>query len=335
MLDRFQRRHTWAGLPLAVLYKYFDDQGAYLSALITYYGFLSLFPMLLLLVTILGYSLDGNPGLQRDVLNSALGQFPLLSDQLGSTLKQFQGNGLALVIGIAGSLYGALGVAQAAQNALNRVWAVPRGDRPNPFKSRARSLLLMLVIGAGLLVTTGLSVLGTNAGSLGHDASLILPWVLIVAAVVANTGLFILAFRVLTARDMSVHEVLPGSVMAALGWQALQEWGSYYVSHQVHGSSAIYGSFAIVLGLIAYIYLAAVVIVLSAEVNVVRARRLWPRSLLTPFVDDVALTDADRRAYASYPASERHKGNETVEVKFHEANATPAAHPGPDGPEPD
>ena len=322
-LDRFQQKHTWAGLPLAVVYKYVDDQGAYLSALITYYGFLSIFPMLLLLVTILGYALEGNKHLQHEVLHSALAQFPVIGDQLGSTVRQLQGNGVALVVGILGSLYGALGVAQAAQNALNRVWAVPRGDRPNPLKSRARSLLLMLVIGAGLLITTALSALSANAASFGADVGAVLPWLLLIVAVAANVGLFVIAFRVLTARDVTLREVLPGSIMAAVGWQILQEWGSYYVSHQVHGSTTTYGLFAIVLGLIAYIYLAAVVLVLSAELNVVRADRLWPRSLLTPFTDDARLTDADERAYASYPETERHKPNETIEVEFHDPKPGP------------
>ena len=322
-LDRFQQRHTWAGLPLAVVYKYVDDQGAYLAALITYYGFLSVFPMLLLLVTVLGYALDGNPGLQKEVLNSALAQFPVIGTQLGGAVHQLQGNLLALIVGILGSLYGALGVAQAAQNAQNRIWAVPRGDRPNPFKSRLRSLLLMLVIGTGLLVTTGLSVLSVNTDAFGGGVGVVLRLLVVLVAVGVNVVLFIVAFRVLTARDVTVREVLPGSVLAAVGWQALQEWGNYFVAHQVHGSTPTYGSFAFVLGLIAYLYLAAVVVVVAGELNVVRTERLWPRSLLTPFTDDVTLTDADRRAYASYPATERHKENETVDVDFPEPVADP------------
>ncbi|MCW2528880.1 MAG: ribonuclease, partial [Pseudonocardiales bacterium] len=129
-IDRFQQKHTWAGFPLAVIYKYFEDQGAYLAALITYYGFLSIFPLLLLLVTSLGYVLQDNEHLRQEVLDSALGQFPGMAEQIGDTVRPLQGNVLALVIGIVGGLYGALGVAQATQNALNRMWAVPRNSRP-------------------------------------------------------------------------------------------------------------------------------------------------------------------------------------------------------------
>ncbi|MHA6757067.1 YhjD/YihY/BrkB family envelope integrity protein [Streptacidiphilus sp. PAMC 29251] len=115
-LDSYQRRHRWLGLPLAVVYKFIDDQGTYLAALLTYYGFLSLFPMLLLLTTALGFALHGNPQLQQQVLNSALGQFPVIGDQIGANIHSFHGNTVALYVGIAGSLYGALGAAQAAQN---------------------------------------------------------------------------------------------------------------------------------------------------------------------------------------------------------------------------
>lgn len=315
-LDRFQQRHTWAGFPLAVVYKYVDDQGAFLAALITYYGFLSLFPLMLLLVTVLGFLLDGDPHLKQEVLNSALNQFPGLGPQLGSGVTQLRGNTVALVVGILGSLYGALGVAQAAQNALNRVWAVPRNRRPNPLRSRLRSLLFLLVIGAGLLLTTGLSVLATFAGSFGAHVDLFLRAPMLALAVVLNAGLFVVALHVLTARQVAWRDVLPGAVLAAITWQILQEAGKYYVAHQVKGSTTTYGIFAVVLGLLAYIYLAAVIVVLCAEVNVVRVERLWPRSLLTPFTDDVELTVADRKAYTSYPESERHKGFEQVDVRF-------------------
>jgi hypothetical protein len=147
VVDGFQRRHRWAGFPLAVLYKFFDDQGSSLTALVTYYGFLSLFPLLLLLVTILGFALHGDPHLQATLLNSALAQFPVIGTQLRENVRAASGSGFGLVVGVAGTLYGSLGAAQATQNALSRVWAIPRNERPNPFSSRLRSLGLILVLG--------------------------------------------------------------------------------------------------------------------------------------------------------------------------------------------
>ena len=173
-MDRFQRRHPAASFPLAVLYKYFEDFGPYLAALIAYYGFVSLFPLLLLLATVLGFVLAGDPGLQHQVLHSALRQFPVVGAQLGQP-KQLGGGTVGLVVGIAGLLYGGLGVAQAAQYAMNTAWRVPRNNRPNPFKARGRSLVLLGTAGLAVIATTVLSTLGTvQAGSFGmavHDPS--------------------------------------------------------------------------------------------------------------------------------------------------------------------
>jgi membrane protein len=119
-LDRFQRKHPWAAFPLAVAYKYFDDFGAYLAALLTYYGFVSLFPLLLLLSTVLGFVLSGDQRLQHEVLISAVHQFPVIGGDLAQP-KHLGGGSVGLVVGIAGSLYGGLGVAQAFQYASNTV----------------------------------------------------------------------------------------------------------------------------------------------------------------------------------------------------------------------
>ena len=162
-VDDYQQRHRWAGLPIAVVYKYFDDQGGYLAALITYYGFLSLFPLLLLLVTVSGFVLAGDPHLQQRALNSALSQFPIIGEQLGNNLHPPHGSVAAVVVGIIGLLYGGIGIAQAAQHALNTVWAIPKRSRPNPVKGRLRSLALLGILGIGLCLTTALSGLTTAA----------------------------------------------------------------------------------------------------------------------------------------------------------------------------
>src|SRR4051812_16908873 len=170
-MDRFQRRHRWAGFPIAVVYKFADDQGGFLTALITYYGFLSLFPGLLLTTTVLGYVLSGNPDAQQAVLDSALANFPVIGTQLEQNISSVQGNPAAVVIGSLGLLYGVLGVGQATQLALNRAWAVPRHQRPDAIRSRLRSLMLVLLIGAGLVVTTVLTGIGAATGGLDPGAS--------------------------------------------------------------------------------------------------------------------------------------------------------------------
>jgi membrane protein len=317
-LDRYQQRHPGLGFPLAVAYKFFDDQGGYLAALITYYGFLSLFPLLLLAVTILGFLLSGNPELQEQVLGSALRQFPIVGAQLRDNVHALRGSGPGLIIGALVSVYGALGVAQAAQMALNRVWGVPRHKRPNPVLSRVRSLGALLLVGLAVIVTTALSGFATSAEQYGADIGTGIRVLATALSTAANVALFILGFRLLTAREVPTRDMLLGAVLAAFGWQVLQSLGSYYVSRELRGATEVYGVFGLVLGIIAWIYAEAILVMLAAEINVVRGRHLWPRALLTPFTDRVRLTPADERAYTSYAHTERHKGFEEVDVRFRE-----------------
>jgi YihY family inner membrane protein len=314
-IDAYQRRHRWLGFPLAVLYKFGDDQGPYLAALITYYGFLSLFPLMLLMVTILGYALQSDPELQAWLVSSAIGELPIIGSQLRDNVHALKGSGVALAVGILGTLYGCLGLAGATQNAFNRAWAVPRNERPNPIALRARSLLLLLVLGAGVIVTTALSGLTTAAGALGATPATWLGIAAIPLATAANIALFMVAFRVLTASHVPWHQLRAGAITAAIGWQLVQTLGTYLVT-QLKGAPETYGVFGLVLGSIAWIYLLALVVVFAAEMNVVVQRRLWPRALLAPFTDRARLTPADRQAYAAYAQSERHKGFQVIDVGF-------------------
>jgi len=310
-LDDLQQRRPVFGFPLAVIYKYIDDQGSYLAALIAYYAFVSLFPLLLLLSTILGWVLVGHPAWRDHVMHSALSEFPVIGSQLGEP-KQLSGGTAGVVIGVLGALYGGLGVGQGLQNAMNTVWAVPRHSRPDPFVARGRSLLLLATVGGALLGTTVLSAISGGAGAFGAGVRA----VVLAASIGVNAAAFVLAFRVSTDRELSVRQVAPGAVLAALGWQLLQSFGAAYVSHVVRSASATNGVFALVLGMLAFLYVTATVVVLCAEINVVRVDRLHPRALLSPFTDNVDLTDADRDAYTSQATAQRSKGFENVDVTF-------------------
>jgi membrane protein len=318
-LDRFQRKHPWAGFPLAVLYKYFDDFGSYLAALLTYYGFVSLFPLLLLFSTVLGFVLSGDQNLQHEVLSSALQQFPVIGQDLARP-RHLGGGPVGLVVGIAGCLYGGLGVAQAFQYASNTAWGVPRNNRPNPLRARGRSAVLLGCAGLAVLATTALSIGGGGgAGTLGTiGKSLALA-----ASVVINIAVTIFAFRFAPARRLSVRDVAPGAVAAAVIWQLLQSFGVVYVRHVVEHASATNAVFALVLGLLAFLYIAAMVILLSMEINVVHVIGLHPRSLLTPFTDNVILTAGDRHAYARQAKAQRSKGFQRVDVNFDPPSAVP------------
>ncbi len=311
-IDGFQRRHSVVGYPLAVLYKFFEDQGVYLAVIITYYGLLSLVPLLLLLSTVLGFVLRGNPGAQEAIVNSAVSQLPVIGQEIGNP-GTLGGGGFGLLIGITGALYGSLGVGLAVQNAVNVAWGIPRNERPNPFKARLRALLLTVTAGLFVLGTT---VLNVAVGDLFGDAGP-LPSLASRAAytVLAGVG-FTMAFWLAAAHRPPFRVILPGAVVMAVLWQFLQSTGQGLVTLVSDRSSVSNQVFTAVLGLIVFLFITSVCAVLCVEIDVVRSRRLYPRALLTPFTDAVELTDGDQRAYTRIAKAQRHKGFERVHVEF-------------------
>ena len=306
--DRYQQEHSWLGFPLAVRQKYSDDKGGYLAATVSYYGFFSIFPLLLLFVTILGYVLKDHPHLRQEILDSALGQFPVIGSQL--QVHSLKGNGLALAIGAVGALWAGMGVVLALEFAFDQLWGVPFVHRADFLRSRLRALLILLLIGGGSVLATVLAGTGTNGGSYSAGFKVIG----IVLTVALDFGLFLVAFRILTHRDVTWSELWVGAAVAAVLWAAAQTGGTYYVTHQLKGASDVYGTFALVIGLLTWIYLGAHITLLSAEANVVRARRLWPRSfsLLSP----APLTEPDERALRQRAQIEERRPEERVEVSF-------------------
>lgn len=310
-VDQWQRGHPVVGFPLAVAYKFFDDAGGYLCALLTYYAFVSLFPLLLLLSTILSVLLSNDPAMQQRIIDSALRQLPVVGDQLGDP-QSLSGGATGVVVGVLVSLYGALGAGNALQYTMNTIWAVPRNSRPNPFLTRARSLLLIPLGLLVVLAVTGLSTAGNVlADDLGGWVRLVLP----VLTVTINAGVTYLVYRIGVGSTHRRHLVV-GSVLAAVLWQLLQSYGVALVARIVRNASATNGVVGFVLGLLAFIYLSCVILVLGAELNAVWARRLFPRALLTPFTDNVSLTEADVRQYGSLAEAARLKGFQRIHVVF-------------------
>ena len=314
-LDRAQRRHPVLGLPFAVVYKFFDDQGNYLGAILTYYAFVAIFPLLLIATSVLGFVLHGNPALQRELLDSGLRQFPIVGEQLGQP-GQLQGSTAAITIGTLAALYGATGMAQASQNVMQLIWSMPRNSRPNPFVSRLRSLLLVLVAGAAFFCIAAVGAFATHHRVLGDDMHVVGRLLVDIASVLLTAGVFILLFRLTAAHHHTLREAAPGALTVGVLWQVLQVAGAAYVQHIIAKANNMNKTFALVLGLVAVLYIASVMAVLAAEINVVLAKRLFPRALLTPFTDDVDLTPGDKRAYIAYAKAQRFKGFEHIEASF-------------------
>ncbi|MDQ1697289.1 MAG: hypothetical protein QOJ03_2642 [Frankiaceae bacterium] len=308
-IDMAQRRRHWLAFPFAVVKKFNEDQAGNLAALIAYYAIFSVFPLLLAMSTILGFVLHGHPQWQNDVTNSALQNFPLVGNHQPPPLH---GNIVALVVGLSLALWSGLGVAKTAQSAFNTVYLVAHTDRPRFLKSLARALGIVSVGGLGLVATTILSSAVTSVRSIwGHDVGTGLLVVGVVVAVLLNTLLFLLLFRWLTVRDVGWRDALPGACISAVALQVLQVSSTAFITHKLNGANATYGDFAAVIVLLSWFYLQAQVVLLAAEVNVVRQYHLWPRALT-----DSPATEADFRAYEAYAERERYEPEERVDTDF-------------------
>ncbi|MEI2714477.1 MAG: YihY/virulence factor BrkB family protein [Nocardioides sp.] len=314
-VDRFQREHTSVGFPLAVIYKYFDDQGNYLAATMTYYAFIAIFPLMLLGTSILGFVLAGRPEWQEVILDSALSQFPIIGDEIGRP-QGLQGSVGGIVFGSLAALYGSMGLGQSLQNTAWLVWSVPRNSRPNPVQSRLKTLVLLLTAGTSLLVVSVFSTVVARTDWLTRWLGGGLKFFLPIAITLIVGTMLTLLFRFAAAGRPPFLQTMPGGFALAIMWQLLQYVGALYVEHVLVGAASMNRTFGLVLGLVGFLWLGAVMAVLAMEINVVLTKQLWPRALLTPFTDRVELTEADMRAYQGYAQMQRHKGFQEVSVRF-------------------
>ena len=306
-VDRVQRSHRWVAFPVAVIKKFGDDRASRIAALVSYYGFFSLFPLLLILVTSLGLVLGGQEELRRQIMDAILRQFPELGPQIRNSIGSFRGSGLGLLAGFAGLAWAGLGVMAALQDAMNTVWDVPIKAQPNFWEKRLRALMMLALLGAGFLVTSFLTMVGRIPRLAGFG-----PGGLIVS-LLFDLALFLLAFKVLTDRDLSWRTLVPGAVVGAAGWVFLQWLGGFYIDQVIDRAGHTYGFFAVVIGLLSWMYILAQWVVLSAEVNVVLHDRLWPRT----FFGDT-LRDHDREALVRYAKVQERRPEQVVDVHFEE-----------------
>ena len=305
-LDTFQQRRRGLGFLVAVFKKYGDDQAGQYAALLSYYALIATFPLMLVMVSVLAFALKGNAALQKRILDSGLTEFPVIGDQLRSNIHSLDRSGVALVVGLVVAFVGARGLADASQSAFNSLWNVPYADRPGFPASLLRSLLLLVLIGVGA-GTTGWVAVSVTDTSKGGVVRLLLG----LLGLVVNSGLFVLGFRLATASVVATRALVPGAICAAVAWQILLALGGLLVNHSLRGSSQVYGTFAALLGLIAWFSLQATVTLYAVEADVVRSRGLFPRSVTGP-----PSTEADRAALSSYAQVERRLPEERIDVHF-------------------
>jgi YihY family inner membrane protein len=307
-VDKFQQRHTATAFLFGVIKKFGDDNGGTLVANLAYTAFGSVFVLLLLLVTILGLVLASHPALEKQVLDSTFAQFPIIGTDLQKNIKALHRNSvISLVISVIGLLWGSLGLAQNGIFTMSQVWNLPGPDRPNYWKRLARSVTFLLVLALGLATSTFLAAVipavlrGSMLLAVGGG----------VASAIVNFALYLFAFDVLTPAKIRLRQLAPGAAVAGVGWTILQALGGFVVGHYLKNDSSVYGLFGIVLGLFAWIYLLTELTVYAAELNVVLAKHLWPRSIVQP-----PLTDADRRSLAAQALQNVRRPEQTVEVSF-------------------
>lgn len=288
--DAYQQKHGLIGFPLAVVKKYGDDEAGHQAALLAYYGFLSLFPLLLVLTTVVKLFLSGEGELQHKVLNGVTTYIPVIGDQLNSNVHSLHGAGLALTLGVVLTLFGARGVADAFRGAVNHVWQVPYARRTSFPKSIGKSLGIVVVGGFGLISAP---IIAGYAVSFGHNAATAIGALLLTALLLFV--LFVFLAKTALAQPRKIRDIWVGALVAAIGLMVLQTAGTYLLTHQLHRLQDLYSTFAIVLGLLFWLYLQTQLLLYAIEIDTVRTYKLWPRSL-----NKATPTEADLAAYKLY-----------------------------------
>jgi len=307
-LDTLQQKHPVFGFPLAVIKKYGADEAGHQAALMTYYGFLSLFPLLLIATSVVDLISQQNSALRMRLMADINSYFPIIGSQLQANVHNTR-TGIALLTGLIVALYGTRGIANAVRNMLDHAWETPKARRAGFIPGAIKSFALLLGAGLGLLLTAALA--GYATATLGHAL------IFRVVPLVINIGLlyltFIYAFIIGPSRRRPRSDLRLGAISATFGVLMLQAIGAYLITHQLHNLRGLYGQFALVLAIMFWLYLQAQVLTYAIEINVVHAYRLWPRS-----ITGKALTPADEKAYHLYAEREAYRpgSEEKIAVTF-------------------
>ena len=308
-VDATQRRFTPTAFVFGVIKKYGDDNGGVLVSNLAYSAFVSLFPLLLILVTILGLIASADPSFRESAVKDAVAdQIPLLGQTLTSNVDALQRSStIGLIVGLLVLIYGVTGLAQAGLFTMDQVWNLPGPARPGYVQRLGRALLFLVPARRRRDRHDGAGQSQHLPAGPGIPGSSILIDVVTAAF---GAGMYLGAFRALTPKGVPTRSLLPGAITGGILWTVLQVLGTWLVHRFLH-SNSVYGVFATVLGLLAWIYLATEITVYCAEINVVLARRLWPRSIVQP-----PLTEADRASMALQALQNQRRPEQHIEVTF-------------------
>lgn len=274
-IDAFQRSHAILAFPVAVVKRYGDDEAGKQAALVTYYAFLSLFPLLLIFMTTLGILIQNNPGLEDRIAATVFELFPALGKDLQQNVGSLQGSGLALILQILALVYGARGLAVILQETFNNLWHIDKKQRQGKLGETIRAVGMMAAVGIGIVVGT---VLSYSLGSI-LDIGIIGTIAVTVVNILITFGLFLVVFRLGTSARISIRQLIIGAAVACVGTLVVQRLGGIIMSQQLPKLEGSYGSFAVALGMLFWIYLQAQIIMYAIVVTVVRFEKDWPKKL--------------------------------------------------------
>ncbi len=303
--DALQQRHPVLGFPFGVVKKYGDDQGARHAALMTYYGFLSIFPLLLMVVVIVTRVLAGDPHLRSQVIDAIVPeQFRATVD---SALLSLPDGGLPLTVALVALLLSGLGIVYSGYDTLNHVATVPHRMRIEmvPRYLRIFAMLLLLILG----------VAGIGAATVAAAALPGLPVVSRAAAFALMTALLFLLLwastMLLLPHQARLAVVWPAALIGSLVIATMLTFGATVLPQFVARRGAVYGSFATIVAVFSLLFLVSQALVLAAEIAIVRRRRLWPRGL-----DGTRPTEADRRALTYQARMQERLVVERISTRF-------------------
>jgi membrane protein len=272
-LDEWQQKRLVPGFLVGVVVKYRNDRGQQYAALLSYYGFISMFPLLIAFVSILSWLLEDDPTLRDKIIDSLICRLPVISTEIKSDVGDLKVHGALLLLGLATLLWAGLKVVRHAQNAFNEQWGVPYLERPGVVRQSIRGLAMLAVIGiaiVGATAVTSLAAFGDLPGLTKVTGAIV--------AIALNVLLLGASFELLTEARLGLKTLLPGALAGGVALWLVQLVGGTYVERVIADASDIYGAFATVFGLLIWLALMARVVLLADEVNVVLKDRAWPRS---------------------------------------------------------
>jgi len=274
-LDKFQQKHAGLAFPIAIIKRYGDDKVGKQAALITYYGFLALFPLLLIFITIIGILVSGDASLQDKINHQVFQIFPALGNDLQGNVHTLRGSGLALVLELLALAYGARGLANTLQESFNHVWHTDKTIGSNFFFDNLRNLAMMITVGVGIVVGIVVTYAVGNVLDLGFVTTM---YVTLINLLVMSS-LFLVVFRLGTSSHVHTRNLILGAVITSIGLLIIQHYGGQIMAHELPKLRGTYGSFALALGMLFWIYLQSQIIMYALVITAVRVQRDWPRKL--------------------------------------------------------